>query len=1034
MHQITNLRLLVSSANPLFLTPLRSSSLSLLFKTKTLQTNHKPLSLFTTFSSSSFKKPPRSPSKPFTPARRNTSSLKESEKGKEGSVMEVCESVGFNRKRAEGRDKSDRPKNLQLKVRKLNPINTICYVQILGTGMDTQDTSPSVLLFFDKQRFIFNAGEGLQRFCTEHKIKLSKIDHIFLSRVCSETAGGLPGLLLTLAGMGDEGMSVNVWGPSDFNYLVDAMKSFIPNAAMVHTRSFGRAVSDGAAIHDPRQFDDPLVLIDDEVVKLSAVLLRPSCSKFSLEDSQERLLQQNKDHKAELALKPGDISVMYIVELPEIKGKFDPKKAAALGLRPGPKYRDLQLGNPVMSDRQSIMVHPSDVLGPSIPGPVVLLVDCPTVPHMQELLSTKSLGNYYDASGSPTENCKAVNCVIHLSPSTVTNTSEYQKWMSRFGVAQHIMAGHEMRNVEIPILKASARTAARLNYLCPQFFPAPGFWSLQPLKCLATGTIASSEGPVSMLRETISAENLLKFVAIMKILGVTYCLLCVEQFHLRPYAQLGLDRSGVPPSTAPSEIINELLSEIPEIVDAAQQVAEFWPGGKVTGEGLPSIQDNNNMIVEPWLSDNALPRCLKDVSREDMEIVLLGTGSSQPSKYRNVSSIFINLFSKGSLILDCGEGTLGQLKRRFGIEGADDAVRRLRCIWVSHIHADHHTGLARLLALRRDLLRGLPHEPLLVVGPRQLKRFLDAYERLENLDMQFLDCRHTTKASLDAFESTQDSSSSDSPSNSGSANGEIAALTNQPIDFNLFAKGSRMQSYWKRPGSPVDTSAVSPILRNLKKILGEVGLEALISFPVVHCPQAFGVVLKAADRINSVGEMIPGWKIVYSGDTRPCPELIKASSGATVLIHEANAMSSGCSTKSSFSNDGPYCDFEHIELLSNTILDSPFPTNIWATFEDGMVDEAIARNHSTTKEAVEVGDSAGAYRIILTHFSQRYPKIPVFDETHMHKTCIAFDMMSVNLADLQVLPKVVPYLKLLFKNEIVVDETEDALDVSTVAG
>lgn len=31
--------------------------------------------------------------------------------------------------------------------------------QILGTGMDTQDTSPSVLLFFDKQRFIFNAGE-----------------------------------------------------------------------------------------------------------------------------------------------------------------------------------------------------------------------------------------------------------------------------------------------------------------------------------------------------------------------------------------------------------------------------------------------------------------------------------------------------------------------------------------------------------------------------------------------------------------------------------------------------------------------------------------------------------------------------------------------------------------------------------------------------------------------------------------------------------------------------------------------------------
>jgi ribonuclease Z len=40
---------------------------------------------------------------------------------------------GFNKRRAEGTDKTDFPKkNLQLKVRKLNPINTISYVQVLG--------------------------------------------------------------------------------------------------------------------------------------------------------------------------------------------------------------------------------------------------------------------------------------------------------------------------------------------------------------------------------------------------------------------------------------------------------------------------------------------------------------------------------------------------------------------------------------------------------------------------------------------------------------------------------------------------------------------------------------------------------------------------------------------------------------------------------------------------------------------------------------------------------------------------------------
>lgn len=96
-----------------------------------------------------------------------------------------------------------------------------------------------------------------------------------------------------------------------------------------------------------------------------------------------------------------------------------------------------------------------------------------------------------------------------------------------------------------------------------------------------------------------------------------------------------------------------------------------------------------------------------------------------------------------------------------------------------------------------------------------------------------------------------------------------------------------------------------------------------------------------------------------------------------------------------------------------------------ATFEDDLIDEALAKNHSTTKEAIDMGSSAGVYRIVLTHFSQRYPKIPVIDESHMHNTCIAFDLMSINVADLQVLPKVLPYFKTLFKDEMVEEDVDD---------
>jgi ribonuclease Z len=125
------------------------------------------------------------------------------------------------------------------------------------------------------------------------------------------------------------------------------------------------------------------------------------------------------------------------------------------------------------------------------------------------------------------------------------------------------------------------------------------------------------------------------------------------------------------------------------------------------------------------------------------------------------------------------------LKRRFGVNGADEVVKSLRCIWISHIHTDHHTGLARVLALRSKLLKGAPHKPLLVIGPRPLERFLKAYSTLEDLDMQFLDCRHTLKPTVEAFlyENATES-------------------TVPQLENTMFAPGSRRENYNSKPASP----------------------------------------------------------------------------------------------------------------------------------------------------------------------------------------------------------------------------------------
>ena len=46
---------------------------------------------------------------------------------------------------------------------------------------------------------------------------------------------------------------------------------------------------------------------------------------------------------------------------------------------------------------------------------------------------------------------------------------------------------------------------------------------------------------------------------------------------------------------------------------------------------------------------------------------------------------------------------------------------------------------------------------------------------------------------------------------------------------------------------------------------------------VEHCHDAWGLVVTSA----------AGWKLVLSGDTRPCARLRDAGRGATLLVHEA---------------------------------------------------------------------------------------------------------------------------------------------------
>lgn len=134
---------------------------------------------------------------------------------------------------------------------------------------------------------------------------------------------------------------VQTWGPSSLQDLAQAMHTFLPSGWMEYTHCFG-AGKDSCALTGS---SSPILLLEDELIKISAVLLHSETNPHHTAESVS--LEEIND---------GVTSTVYICELSTVPGKFDPDKAQAKGLKPGYKYGRLQNGESVMSDDGTIMV------------------------------------------------------------------------------------------------------------------------------------------------------------------------------------------------------------------------------------------------------------------------------------------------------------------------------------------------------------------------------------------------------------------------------------------------------------------------------------------------------------------------------------------------------------------------------------------------------------------------------------------------------------------------------------------------------
>lgn len=81
---------------------------------------------------------------------------------------------------------------------------------------------------------------------------------------------------------------------------------------------------------------------------------------------------------------------------------------------------------------------------------------------------------------------------------------------------------------------------------------------------------------------------------------------------------------------------------------------------------LYEIKNFSQILAELRTNIDEETKAALDIE-EYPKFVMLGTGSSIPSKVRNTSAILVRIDEDTSILLDCSEGTLCQMGRFYGL-------------------------------------------------------------------------------------------------------------------------------------------------------------------------------------------------------------------------------------------------------------------------------------------------------------------------------------------------------------------------------
>ncbi|KAL8664268.1 MAG: hypothetical protein Q9202_003218 [Teloschistes flavicans] len=499
--------------------------------------------------------------------------------------------------------------------------------------------------------------------------------------------------------------------------------------------------------------------------------------------------------------KPSRIAMSYIVRHYPQRGKFLPSKAQELKVH-SMIFSALQNGATVKS-QNGTTVTPEMVMEPSRTGGGFAMVDLPSVEYLHSLLRRPEWQTSRIMDG--------LQAIVWNLGHGVARDPALRAFIQQHNTLKHIVAAPDVSPNYIA-LDSSAALIISLNQVDSQRYPIPIHSNLSPL---LPPSITSSEEQS------------------------TGHMVAVRDYQLQLEAKLEEREPATKQSFLDTRRVLELASK--EVLELAQDVKSNIASADA---GVDSVNQR--------------------FPGHDAEIICLGTGSSAPSKYRNVSATLLRVPDCGTYLFDCGEGTLGQLRRLYNPAELEDVLRDLKMIWISHMHADHHLGTTSVIKAWYEVNHG-------------------HVDRTRNIH------------------------------NGGDGQDDLIKILQQEKRLFVFA-GDQM-IHWLEEYSSVEDFGYSK-------------LAAIKSNPRMSPPSADYSFMQwgnVAVGLHSLDEPI--------GDCRPSSRFVQIGKGSTVLVHEA-------------------------------------------TFDDDMQADADAKKHSTMSEAIGVALAMGAKRLLLTHFSQRYQKIP----------------------------------------------------------